>query len=397
MSCEAHKNDGRKTLSFRDILFDGENWRNYERENNPPLYLIKSVEKLRKCRTGELGYHYWYCEKCGFGGKSPHTCKAKLCSSCATMATNDWLAEVLPTLLEVKYFQIVFTLPPKLNPLFAANKVKLYNLFFKTGSQAIILAAAANDFEPGIVGVFHPFGSEYNVHPHIHFMATAGGLTLNHKGWFTVKWWPLELTRDTFKAVLYKKLRKLMRAGELFNPYGSLEKFEALLQALYPKEWNLHISFKDGEDKARYGLSYIARYAKRAIISDRKLISYDGEYVSFQAKEKKITVKKDVFIKDVLRHVMPPNFKITRFYGLYANKKKKKSVPLARQLAKLKTIQTTRKKETWRERIARFTGKDPLLCPNCGAKLILLEVTHSAFIPEKWEGILTLSIFDHFL
>lgn len=397
MLCETHKENKKETLSFRDILFDEGNWEKYQQETVPPLYLIKSVEKLRKCRTGELGHHYWYCEKCGFGGKSPHSCKGKLCSSCATTATNNWLAEVLPTLLEIKYFQIVNTLPPKLYPLFVANKIKLYNLFFKTGSQAILLAAAANDFEPGVVGVFHPFGSEYNVHPHIHFMVTAGGLTLNHKGWFPVKWWPLELTRDTFKALLYKELRKLMRAGELFNPYGSLEKFEALLQELYPKEWNLFIGFKDGQEKARYGLSYISRYAKRAIISDRKLINYDGEFVTFQAKNKKITVQKDRFIREVLRHVMPPNFKTTRFYGIYANRKKKKLVPLAKQLAEVKTIDPPRKKESWRERIKKFTGKDPLLCPRCGEQLILIAVTHSSRIPEEWEGILTLSTFDHFL
>jgi hypothetical protein len=313
------------------------------------------------------------------------------------MATNNWLAEVLPTLLEVKYFQIVFTLPPKLYPLFVANKVQLYNLFFKTGARAILLTAASHDFEPGVVGVFHPFGSEYNVHPHIHFMATAGGLTLNQRGWFPIKFWPLELTRATFKALLYKELRKLMRAGKLFNPYGSLDKFEALLQELYLKEWNLHISFKDGQDQARYGLSYIARYAKRAIISDRKLISYDGEYVSFQAKNKRITAKKDEFIKDVLRHVMPPNFKITRFYGLYANRKKKKLVSVARQVTELKTIQPIRKRESWGERRKKLTGQDPLLCPHCAEPLTLIAVTHSSHIPTELAGVLDLSIFDHFL
>lgn len=397
MLCKAQKAAGKGYLSFRDILFDRNNWETYQQKNNPPLYLIESVEKLRQCRTGELGYHFWYCEKCGFGGKSPHSCKSKLCSSCATIATNNWLAEVLPTLLDVKYFQIVFTLPPALYPLFTANKKILYNLFFKIASQTILMAGASLDFEPGVVGVFHPFGSEYNVHPHIHFMVTAGGLTLNQQGWFPIKFWPLELTRDTFKALLYKELRKLVREGKVFNPYGSLQKFESILQPLYLKEWNLFISFKEGEGNARFGLSYISRYAKRAIISDRKLISYDGEFVCFQAKNKRLTVKKDEFIHDVLRHVPPKYFKTTRLYGLYANKKKNRLVPLAKKLADLKTIKAPRKKESWRERIKRFTGKDPLRCPNCGHELTLVETTHSARIPEKWADVLTLSIFDHFL
>lgn len=396
MPCESIITDDKKKLSFRNILFDGDNWEKYLEENNPPNYVIESVEKLRKCRTGELGYTYWYCEKCGFGGRSPHSCKSKLCSSCATVATKNWLAEILPTLLDVKYFQVVFTLPPKLYPLFVANKKILYNLFFKTASRAILLSSAANRFMPGLVAVFHPFGSEYNVHPHIHFMATAGGLTLNHEGWFSVTSFPLELIRAVFKAVLYKELRKLMREGKIFNPYGSLEGFEYILQKLYLKEWNLYIGFKDNQGKAVFGLSYIARYAKRAIISDRKLISYDGEYVCFQAKNKRITIKKDAFIRNVLRHVMPKNFKIVRFYGIYANNKKKNLMPLAKELSKANTIESS-SKENWRERRIKYSGNDPLSCPNCGNELALIWVTYSSRIPAEWEGILDLSIFDHFL
>lgn len=65
-------------------------------------------------------------------------------------------------------------------------------------------------------------------------------------------------------------------------------------------------------------MSYISRYAKRAIISDRKLVSYDGEKVTFATKTKKltkrITLPKADFIKRVFRHT-PPKYKTTRFYG----------------------------------------------------------------------------------
>jgi len=226
MLCQKHNQDKTEKLSFRDILFDGNNWEDYKDNHQPAYYVIEAVEKLRKCRTGELGYHFWHCEECGFSGKSPHSCKSKLCSSCATIATNNWLAEVLPTLLDMKYFQIVFTLPPDLYPIFTGNKKELYNLFFRVAADTLLLVAASLDFEPGIVIVFHPFGSEYNVHPHLHCMVTAGGLTLNHKGWFPIKSWPLEKTRATFKALLYKRLRKLVSEGKVFNPYGSFRDFK---------------------------------------------------------------------------------------------------------------------------------------------------------------------------
>jgi hypothetical protein len=282
------------------------------------------------------------------------------------LMTANNIAEVLPALLDVKYFQIVFTLPPTLYPLFTANKKLLYNLFFQVASETLLLVAASLDFEPGIVIIFHPFGSEYNVHPHLHCMVTAGGLTPNHQGWFPILWWPLEKTRGVFKALLYKRLKRLLRAGELFIPGGSLQTMEKLLQELYPKDWNLYIGFKKGEDKARYGLSYISRYAKRAIISDRKLVSYDGENVTFIAKTKKltktITLSKAEFIRRVLRHTPPKYFNTTRFYGIYANKKKKQLVPLAKRLAKAKGIKSP-KKQSWREKKEIQRGRPSPLSP----------------------------------
>ena len=228
-------------------------------------------------------------------------------------------------------------------------------------------------------------------------MVTSGGLTLNHKGWFPIKSWPLEKTRATFKALLYKRLRKLVSEGKVFNPYGSFKDFNNLITPIYPKNWNLFISYKDKGGKARFGLSYISRYAKRAIIADRNLLYYDGDLVIFKSKHKEITLPKGKFIARVLRHVMPKYFKTTRFYGIYSNRKKKTLVPFAKVLADLQGIKSPREKQSWRERREKYSGKDPLLCPLCGNELSLVEITYSSRIPEQWKEILTLSIFDHFL
>ena len=144
-----------KKLSFKNIIFDKNNWEEYQQKYQPPQYVIDAVEKMAKCRTGALGYHYWLCEKCGYGGKAPHSCKSKLCSSCATIATKNWLADVLPTLLDMKHFQIVFTLPPDLRRIFSANKKILYNLFFKIASETILSVAREKyNFIPGIIWRF---------------------------------------------------------------------------------------------------------------------------------------------------------------------------------------------------------------------------------------------------
>jgi hypothetical protein len=217
-------------------------------------------------------------------------------------------------------------------------------------------------------------------------MVTAGGLTLNRQGWFPITSWPLEKTRETFKALLYKRLRKLVSEGKVFNPYGSFRDFNDLITPIYPKNWNLFISYKDQGGKAGFGLSYISRYAKRAIIADRNLVYYDGDLVIFKSKNKEITLPKDKFIARVLRHVMPKYFKTTRFYGIYSNKKKKTLVPLAKALADLQGIKPPRQKQSWRERRKKYSGKDPLLCPHCGNELSLVEVTYSYNVLKKLDS-----------
>lgn len=229
-------------------------------------------------------------------------------------------------------------------------------------------------------------------------MVTAGGLSLNGtiKFWILISYWPVEKIRAVFKTLLFRQLRRLVKKGKIFNPHGSYEDFNLILDGIYHKPWNIFVGFKEGKGKARFGLSYIIRYAKRAIISDRKLIRYFNGLVTFKAKEVIITFPVAEFIRRVLRHVPPRHFKITRFYGLYANKKRKELVPLVKKLAEAENIKGF-PKQNWRERRKKYSGVDPILCPKCGQEMTLLAVTFSERIPKGYEEILTFSPFDHFL
>ena len=229
-------------------------------------------------------------------------------------------------------------------------------------------------------------------------MVTAGGLALNGtiKFWLQVSYWPVEKIKAVFKALLFRQLRRLVKKGKIFNPHGSYGNFNRILDEIYHKNWNIFVGFKEGKGKAKAGFSYITRYAKRAIISDRKLISYCNGLIKFQAKEVKVTLPVSEFIKRVLRHVMPKYFKITRFYGLYSNKKRKKLVPLAKKLMGAENIKSF-PKQNWRERRKKYSGVDPIICPKCGQEMTLIAVSYSERIPKGYEEILTFSPFDHFL
>ena len=55
--------------------------------------VLSHVEKILKCRTGQLGFHAYKCPKCGEVKLVPHSCKSRFCSSCGKIATDRWIGE----------------------------------------------------------------------------------------------------------------------------------------------------------------------------------------------------------------------------------------------------------------------------------------------------------------
>jgi hypothetical protein len=60
----------------------------------------------------------------------------------------------------------------------------LYNLLFASASAALLeMAADVLELEPAAVMVPHSWGQEMEHHPHLHCLASAGGLSLNGQRW----------------------------------------------------------------------------------------------------------------------------------------------------------------------------------------------------------------------
>lgn len=74
------------------------------------------------------------------------------------------------------------------------------------------------------------------------------------------------------------------------------------------------------------GVEYVTRYCGRCAISENRILNYDGTNVTFCYNDHKdneyheITVTALEFIKILLRHLIPYNFKIIRYYGFYRKK-----------------------------------------------------------------------------
>jgi hypothetical protein len=255
---------------------------------------------------------------------------------------------------------------------------------------------------PGITAVMHTFGSRLNFHPHIHILVSDGGLSSLHgsSSWKHCSFFPEKILKTRFRYILIKKLRQwvckklkektlsLPRSIPLFwkKKYNTSD-FFTVTKLLYTLIWYVFIGEK--LTNALYTTRYIGRYAKRPCVSETSIVyySYEKQLVSFLYKDKitKTTMRETVcveeFIKRLIRHIPEKHFRMIRHYGFYANRVKSHLVAI---LAPLLTALSgspfvlydpDQQPHSWRLRILRSTGSDPLICPHCHLLMKLMEIT----------------------
>ena len=110
------------------------------------------------------------------------------------------------------------------------------------------------------------------------------------------------------------------------------EVFEAELDSIAPDGWVVFIEGPPHEDaQPEHVLKYLARYMTGGPISDRRLISDDGELIRFWArsKEKSAAGERPPLVREELPgveftrrwslHILPKSFTKVRRYGGYSN------------------------------------------------------------------------------
>ncbi len=114
---------------------------------------------------------------------------------------------------------------------------------------------------------------------------------------------------------------------------------------------------------------YIGRYIRHPAIADARIVKYDGEQVTFyyagrDGTRQEVTLPVLEFIHRVVRHIPPKQFKMVRYFGLYAPRKAAKVRALMQRIGQM--LGRIVRKLSWRGRIQRDFHRDPLTCPRCG-------------------------------
>lgn len=92
-------------------------------------------------------------------------------------------------------------------------------------------------------------------------------------------------------------------------------------------------------------MKYVGRYKGRPAIANFRIIKYDGKTVTYYCdnketgKREEITVSVFEFMKKVIIHIADHGFKMIRYYGIYAQKRKEKCKVIKVVHEKIKEIQ----------------------------------------------------------
>lgn len=363
----------KRKLSFKKIVKDKDNWERYQAVYTEHVTAdqIAEVEKMLGCGELKNGYSTYICLDCGEQLKVPFSCKSRVCSSCGKAHADDWSEGLAGRLFNVVHRHVTFTVASE-----------LWDYFEQHPESRCLLYEAANATlrqvmrgEPGIVMVLHPYGKDLKVNYHLHVLVSEG--SLDKEGlWQEQSYLSYAGLRKIWQYELLSRLREKEGAE---TETGVLVK---ALFARYQKGFYVHAEPKVKEAK---GLSrYIGRYIRHPAIADTRIVAYDGQTVTFYYEQRmgQGSQKKRIFhhlpvlefIHGVVRHIPPKQFKMIRYYGLYAPCKAKKVKE--KMIAIGKAVGRVIYRLGWRKRIVRDFKRDPLRCPRCGqASMELFSLT----------------------
>jgi hypothetical protein len=345
---------------------------------------IKVLLAITRCRTAALGGHIDECTRCGHRAAiSYNSCRNRHCPKCQTSARERWIQARRRELLPSPYVHVVFTLPPQLASLALQNKKVIYGLLLRASAEAL-LEVARNPrhlgAEIGFFSVLHTWNQKLQLHPHVHCVIPAGGLSRDHARWIRSRprfFLPIYVLRRVFRGKFVVGLKSAFQRGQL-HLSGNLasltqsKTFASWLRPLFRKDWIVYSKPPFGGPE--YVLHYLGRYTHRVAISNHRLVSLQAGQVAFRWRDsahnnqqKLMTLSLDEFLRRFLLHLLPKGFVRIRHFGFLASRRRAQLLPLCLAALDSASAQT---------RTATSTGQDMnpcSFCPKCGGPMVIVE------------------------
>ncbi|MFC3122800.1 IS91 family transposase [Agaribacter flavus] len=306
------------TMHLSDIFtqaLDG-----YQQSYRMSLQQHRACRSILACRTGKLGYQIWQCNHCAKQIRIGCSCRDRHCPRCQGKVTQEWVEKQSKQVVTGDYFHLVFTLPHELNVLAQHQPNAVYASLFKSVWQTMQKFTAkryGRDSKLGMLSVLHTWGQNLGQHIHLHCLVPAGVLNREQR-WCVHKkryLYPVKALSAVFRG---KMMALLMDKGIDLNTLHLPEKW-----CVYAKQ-SLH--------GTKVVLRYLARYTRKGMMAESRLLSYSNDKVRFKYKDyrdnkhKVMTLESHEFIRRYLLHVLPKGFMRIRYYGFLANACRQKKV-----------------------------------------------------------------------
>ena len=340
--------------------------------------VISEIRKVLDCRNPKNGIMYC-CDRCNQIRWVPFTCKSRFCPSCGNLYNMQRANALAERMFDVPHRHVIFTIPDVLRHFFLEDR-SLLNVFFEAAAQTYKIVVAqgfTGSLAPGIICVLHTFSRSSDWNPHVHCLATEGGLT-KWGAWRRRPYISYSSLSLTYQDILLKKLRHRI------PDFAPIDK---ALREKYPKGFNVEAAPPpknlQGDNNLKKLVKYVARYLGRPCIGSPRIDSYDGKIVTFHydahvGKTGNKTEKKSEslpaidFLLRLTQHIQEPHFIMVRYFGLYSTSGLA-SEPVTKALAKENIhmlynplLHKARLHHChWRGAMNRIFHVDPLICPFC--------------------------------
>src|ERR1700730_7286606 len=306
------------------------------------------------------------------------------CPKCQTGARDRWLEKRRRELLPTPYVHVVFTLPRQLASLALQNKKVVYDLLFRTSAETLLEIARDPKHlgaQIGFFSVLHTWNQKLELHPHVHCVIPAGGLSPDRTRWIHTRYTfflPVKVLGRVFRGKFVDALRQAFRDGRLsfhgdLKPLAEPKTFAAWLRPLFREDWVVYAKRPFGGPK--HVLHYLGRYTHRIAISNHRLVSLADGQVTFRWRDsahnneqKLMTLSLDEFLRRFLLHLLPKGFVRIRNFGFLANRRRATLLPLCLHL-----LGSAQEPQVEQDATSINDSSELWRCPNCGQPMKIVE------------------------
>ncbi len=302
----------------------------YLRTHKLPLYQLKGVSSLLKCRTSVMGGHALYCDNGHFNGCWYNSCGHRSCAQCGALKRVRWQAKVESILLDSAHHHWVFTLPHELHEIWNYNRELCQKLLFESVRKTLQVLSADKRYlgaKLGAVLALHTWARNLTFHPHIHCLVTHGGI--KDESWVEPKrkiLFPVKVMTKLFRGKYLAGLKSALSRGELVVPDTKIHALN-LLNKWGRQHWVIHCAKR--YEHGRGVTKYLARYIRGGALKNSQLLQCNEKAVKYRywsherQKKESVTLSPSAFIGRLVSHIAYPRKQQYHFVGIYHNRSRK--------------------------------------------------------------------------